>query len=113
MAGRLPFLLEPALVLIILQFDSPSYLLSDGGRGKDFGQAPISNPAAKGMAQDQAQRNFGPKLGFPGNTIKRVDKVMSKQERAIQTKIFRRRQEKAERRDWRGIDVIDLTSGLS
>lgn len=74
--------------MIILQFDSPSYLLSDGGRGKDFGQAPISNPAVKGMAQDQAQRNFEPKLGFLGNTIKRVDKVMSKQERAIQTKIF-------------------------
>ena len=67
------------------------YLLSDGGMIKDCGQAihfSANSPSAKALAQDLARRKFGPKFGFLGNTIKRVGKVMSKQERAIQAKIF-------------------------
>ena len=67
------------------------YLLLDGEMIKDCGQAihfSANSPSAKALAQDLARRKFGPKFGFLGNTIKRVDKVMSTQERAIQAKIF-------------------------
>ena len=67
------------------------YLLSDGGMIKDCGQSihfSANSPSAKALAQDLARRKFGPKFGFLGNTIKRVEEVMSKQERAIQAKIY-------------------------
>lgn len=67
------------------------YLLSDGGMIKDVGQAlhfSANSPTAKAMALDLARRKFGPKFGFLGNTIKREDKIISKQERAIRTMGF-------------------------
>ena len=65
------------------------YLLSDGGMVKDVGQAlyfSADSSSAKAVAQDLAWRKFGPKFGFLGNTITKVDKVMSKQERFIRIK---------------------------
>jgi hypothetical protein len=56
---------------------------------KDVGQAihfSANSSSAKAMAQNLAWRKFGPKFGLLGNTIKKVDKVTSEQERLIQTK---------------------------